>query len=78
MVLEGVTLRVGVYDVLWERTFTLVGCEMEPSGHSGAALAHRIRFVQMCLPSEYWWQTVCCGRLEIGRWSTLFHDWQEA
>ena len=26
----------------WERTFTFVGCELEPSGHSGAELAHRI------------------------------------
>ena len=35
-------MRAGEHDVLWERTLTFVGCELEPSGHSGAALAHRI------------------------------------
>ena len=38
----GVSMRAGEHDVLWERTLTFVGCELEPSGHSGAALAHRI------------------------------------
>ena len=42
MVLEGVTIRAGGHYVLWERTWTVVGCEMEPPGHSGAALAHRM------------------------------------
>ena len=35
-------MRAGEHDVFWERTLTFVGCELEPSGHSGAALAHRI------------------------------------
>ena len=42
VVLNGMLMRAGEHDVLWERTFTFVGCELEPSGHSGAALAHRI------------------------------------
>ena len=42
VVLNGVTMRAGEHDVLWERTLTFVGCELEPSGHSGAALAHRL------------------------------------
>ena len=40
VVLDGVTMRAGGHDVLWERALTFVGCELEPSGHSGAALAH--------------------------------------
>ena len=40
--LNGVLMRAGEHDVLWERTLTFVGCELESSGHSGAALAHRI------------------------------------
>ena len=42
VVSNGVSMRAGEHDVLWERTLTFVGCELEPSGHSGAALAHRI------------------------------------
>ena len=42
VVLNGMLMRAGEHDVLWERTFTFVGCELEPSGHSGGALAHRI------------------------------------
>ena len=50
MVLDGVTMRAG-HDVLWERTFTSVGCELEPSGHSGAALAHRLGKANSVLPA---------------------------
>ena len=39
---HGMLMRAGEDDVLWERTFPFVGRELEPSGHSGAALAHRI------------------------------------
>ena len=42
VVSNGMLMRAGEHDVLWERTLTFVGCELEPSGHSGAALAHRI------------------------------------
>ena len=42
-------MRAGEHDVLWERTLTFVGCELEPSGHSGAALAHRIVKANGCL-----------------------------
>ena len=27
-------MRAGGHDVLWERTLTFVGCELEPSGNS--------------------------------------------
>ena len=32
--LSGVTMRDGEHDMLWERTLTFVGCELEPSGQS--------------------------------------------
>ena len=40
--LNGVTMRAGEHDVSWEGTLTFVWCDMEPSGHSGAAFAHRL------------------------------------
>ena len=42
VVSDGVRMRAGGHDVLRERALTFVCCELEPSGHSGAALAHRM------------------------------------
>ena len=56
VVLDGVTMRAGEHDVLWVRTVTFVVCELEPSGHSGAAFAHRMvnaNSVFSCLETDF-------------------------